>query len=209
MPSRRQQGYYYKHGIKYYPVALPRPRRPRTRPVLEGSMSRRSSLARSHDNEGYRRRRASRSKRVVASDHQGTRTEVALACREIPNLALIEAEYTRRSKAMEEKIESLEKKVSTHDNFMKSMKAAAQGSGNHHGTRTEVALACREAPTLAPIEAEINRRLQAMEQRLKLIESKVPTHDNFEATKIVQAAAQGNPRLFFGGCHGHDQRRPI
>ena len=94
-------------------------------------MSRRSSLARSHDNEGYRRRRASRSKRVVASDHQGTRTEVALACRETPNLALIEAEYTRRSKAMEEKIESLEKKVSTHDNFMKSMiQAAAQGSGN-------------------------------------------------------------------------------
>ena len=31
---------------------------------------------------------------------------------------------------MEEKIESLEKKVSTHDNFMKSMKAAARGSGN-------------------------------------------------------------------------------
>ena len=101
-------------------------------------MSRRSSLARSHDNEGYRRRRASRSKRVVASDH--------------------------------------------------------------HGTRTEVALACREAPTLTPIEAEINRRLQAMEQRLKLIESKVPTHDNFEAAK--QAAAQKNPKLFLGGAMG-------
>ena len=132
MPSRRQQCY-YKQGIKYYPVALPRPRRPRTRPVLEGSMSRRSSLpARSHDNEGYRRRRASRSKRVVASDHHGTRTEVALACREAPTLAPIEAEY----------------------------------------------------------KAEYNRRLQAMEQRIKLLESKVPTHDNFEATKIVQAAAQ-------------------
>ena len=94
-------------------------------------MSRRLSLARSHDNACYRRRRASRSKRVAASDHQGTRTEVALACRETPNLALIEAEYTRRSKAMEEKIESLEKKVSTHDNFLKSqIQAAAQGSGN-------------------------------------------------------------------------------
>ena len=75
-------------------------------------------------------------------------------------------------------------------------------ASDHHGTRTEVALACREAPTLAPIEAEINRRLQAMEQRLKLIESRVPTHDNFEATKIVQAAAQGNPKSFWGGAMG-------
>ena len=137
MPSRRQQGYDI-YGTKWYSVPLPRPRRPRTRPVLEGSMSRRWSLpARSHDNEGYRRRRASRSqsvdKRVVASDHHGTRTEAALACREAPTLALIEAEYTRRSKALEEKLESLEKKVSTHDNFLKSqIQAAAQGYQTRH-----------------------------------------------------------------------------
>ena len=52
------------------------------------------------------------------------------------------------------------------------------------------------------IEAEYNQRLQALEQRLKLLESKVPTHDNVEATKIVQAAAQGNPNFLIGNAMG-------
>ena len=58
---------------------------------------------------------------------------------------------------------------------------------------SEVVLACREleAPISNLIEAEYNRRVKALEQRLDLLERKVSTHANFDATKIVQAAAQG------------------